>query len=340
MLLFVDSHNIAPTEFNNFNVVVDIPHQKLNNRFITESFFIQSGQQIGEVVVTLPNFNTAVSQDYIIDNYDNPDMCSITPETTFTFAPDGTEWTKSKYNSFGINQAKAYSDYIHGIAKTNDILIDNTNPNNTETGTWGSTTADDVMFMSDLQFAAAGTNATFTFNTTIPIAGKYEVFIFYSSYPIHATNAQVQINTATTTNMYSIDMTVRGGKWVPLDQFNLVAGEQVQIMISAQNANGYVIADGVRFSRVPENVNANFTLPSSTFSNSPITLSGIPAGGYFTGNGVLFNAFNPSLAGAGLHTINYHYTNLSGCETVVSKTILVGSLNYNFVSYNLGTIAP
>jgi len=140
MLLFVDSHNIAPTEFNNFNIVVDIPHQKLNNRFISESYFVHSGQQIGEVIITLPNFNTATSQDYIIDNYDHPEMCSITPETTFTYAPDGSAWTKSKYNNFGIEQTKAYSDYIHGIAKTNDILIDNTNPNNTQTGTWGSTT--------------------------------------------------------------------------------------------------------------------------------------------------------------------------------------------------------
>jgi len=74
-------------------------------------------------------------------------------------------------------------------------------------------------------------------------------------------------------------MTARGGKWVPLDQFNLVAGEQVQITISAQNANGYVIADGVRFSRVPAAANVNFTLPTVTFSSSPITLSGMPTGG-------------------------------------------------------------
>jgi len=340
MLLFVDSHNIAPNEYNNFNAVVDIPHQKLNNRFISESYTLHSGQQIGEVIITLPNFNTAVSQDYIIDNYDHPEMCSITPETNFTYAPDGSAWTKSKYNNFGIDQAKAYSDYIHGIAKTNDILIDNTNPNNTLTGTWGNTSGDDVMFMSDLQFAATGANATFTFNATIPVAGKYEVFIFYSSYNIHATNAPVEIVTTTSTNQYSVDMTTRGGKWIPLDQFNLAASEQVQITISAQNANGYVIADGVRFSKIPSAINVNFTLPTVTLSNSPITLSATPTGGYFSGNGVLFNAFNPSVAGAGLHNINYNYTNASGCETVVSNTILVSTISYNFVTYNLGIIAP
>lgn len=341
ILLFVDSHSIAPSEYNNFNVTVDFPHQRLNNRFIEESIFIHSGQLIGEVVITLPNFNTATAQDYIIDNYDHPEMCSITPEITFTYMQDGSDWTVSKYYNFGEDQAKAYSDYIHGIAKAGDILIDNTNPNNTSTGTWTSTTADDVSFMNDLLFAAAGANATFTFSTTIPTAGQYEVFIFYSSYSIHATNTPINISTASGNNSYNIDMTTLGGKWVPIDQFSFAAGETVQVSISAQNANGFVIADGVRFSKAPYAENVSFTgLPTSTFSSTPIVLNGQPAGGYFTGDGIIFNAFNPSIAGSGLHTISYNYTNSSGCETVVSQNILAGTISYNFVNYNLGTIDP
>lgn len=341
LLLFVDSHNIAPYENNNFNAVVDLPHQRLHHRFIAESMFLYSGQMIGEVVITLPNFNTAVSQDYMIDNYDQPEMCSITPETTFTYMPDGSAWTLSKYRNFGIDQAKAYSDYIHGIAKANDILIDNTDPSNTSTGTWTSTANDDVSYLNDLQYASAGSNATFTFNATIPTGGLYEIFIFYSSYPIHATNAPVTISTSTINNTYSVDMTTRGGKWISLDQFTFAAGENVQVSISALGANGFVIADGVRLSRVPQAANVSFSgLPSSTFTTSSITLSGNPPGGYFTGNGVVFNAFNPGIAGPGFHSVSYHYTNAAGCETVVSQSILVGTITYNFVNYGLGTIAP
>jgi len=341
LLLFVDSHNIAPSEYNNFNAVVDLPHQRLHHRFIAESMFLYSGQMIGEVVITLPNFNTAVSQDYMIDNYDQPEMCSITPETTYTYMPDGSAWTLSKYRNFGIHQAMAYSDYIHGIAKANDILIDNTNPNNTSTGTWTSTANDDVSFMNDLQYASAGSNATFTFNATIPTSGTYEVFIFYSSYSIHATNAPINISTNTFNNVYSVDMTTLGGKWISLDQLNFTAGENVQVSISALGANGFVIADGVRFSRVPQGESVSITgLPGSTFSTTPISLSGNPTGGFFSGNGIFFNAFNPGIAGAGLHDISYHYTNTAGCETVVSQTILVGTISYNFINYNLGTITP
>lgn len=80
--------------------------------------------------------------------------------------------------------------------------------------------------------------------------------------------------------------------------------------------------------------------PSSTFSSSPIALTAEPSGGYFSGNGVLFNAFNPLIAGPGFHTITYYYTSADGCNTEVSSTILVATISYNFVNYNLGTINP
>jgi len=81
--------------------------------------------------------------------------------------------------------------------------------------------------MNDLQYASAGSNATFTFSTTIPTSGLYEVFIFYSSYAIHATNAPVIISTSTINNSYSVDMTTRGSKWISLDEFSFTAGEFV-----------------------------------------------------------------------------------------------------------------
>jgi hypothetical protein len=43
------------------------------------------------------------------------------------------------------------------------------------------------------------------------------------------------------------------------------------------------------------------------------TLTGIPAGGYFSGNGMSSNLFNPSTAGMGSHAIVYAYTSTNGC---------------------------
>jgi len=81
-------------------------------------------------------------------------------------------------------------------------------------------------------------------------------------------------------------------------------------------------------------------LPASTSGSSAITLTASPAGGTFSGTGVIFNAFNPSIAGPGFHTITYNYTDGNGCTGNTTQDILVFSISYNFVNYNLGTISP
>lgn len=89
------------------------------------------------------------------------------------------------------------------------------------------------------------------------------------------------------------------------------------------------------------NLSVDFTgLPVVTSSNSPITLNGVPSGGSFSGEGVIFTAFNPSIAGPGTHTITYTYTDQNNCTATQTKTILVFSIIYNFVNYNLGTVSP
>lgn len=75
-------------------------------------------------------------------------------------------------------------------------------------------------------------------------------------------------------------------------------------------------------------------------SNQPINLSASPQDGVFSGNGVIFNAFNPALAGTGVSTITYTYQNEGGCESVASIDIFVFNIIYNFVNYSLGTVSP
>jgi glucose/arabinose dehydrogenase len=73
-------------------------------------------------------------------------------------------------------------------------------------------------------------------------------------------------------------------------------------------------------------------LPAVSFSgldtticelDAPLTLSGTPAGGIFSGSGINGNNFDPAVATAGLHDITYTYTNVLGCDTAVIQTIEV-----------------
>ncbi|MGV3640460.1 MAG: T9SS type A sorting domain-containing protein, partial [Adhaeribacter sp.] len=78
-------------------------------------------------------------------------------------------------------------------------------------------------------------------------------------------------------------------------------------------------------------------LPSVSFSGlpakictdtAPITLTGTPAGGTFSGPGISGSTFNPAAAGAGAHTITYRFTNGNQCTNSANVFVLVGPAVY------------
>ena len=95
------------------------------------------------------------------------------------------------------------------------------------------------------------------------------------------------------------------------------------------------------------------TLPSVSLSSfnplcvnaSSITLTGgSPAGGTYSGTGVISGSFFPNVAGAGTHTITYTYSNSNGCSASTTNTITVNALpvvtlgSFNAVCQNSGAI--
>lgn len=83
-------------------------------------------------------------------------------------------------------------------------------------------------------------------------------------------------------------------------------------------------------------------LPVFADTNSgTVSLTGSPAGGVFSGNGVFFNGFNPIVSGPGIHEITYTYTDpATGCEYIVTGNILVFTVIDTWVSYSIGVIQP
>ncbi len=66
-------------------------------------------------------------------------------------------------------------------------------------------------------------------------------------------------------------------------------------------------------------------LTSAGVCNSPVSLTGYPAGGTFTGTGVTGSSFDPAIAGPGVHTITYT-NNVDGCNVSTAKDITVTPL--------------
>lgn len=94
------------------------------------------------------------------------------------------------------------------------------------------------------------------------------------------------------------------------------------------------ISDGITTLSDSLIINAR-TLPQPTFTGlsseyceiaQNILLSGHPAGGLFSGNGISGNSFNPLAAGTGSHNITYTYMDQYGCTGSSSQNLLVKPL--------------
>ena len=57
-----------------------------------------------------------------------------------------------------------------------------------------------------------------------------------------------------------------------------------------------------------------------------VTLTGNPAGGSFTGDGMSGGTFNPADAGLGIHTISYSYTDANSCSATATASVTVNDL--------------
>lgn len=68
------------------------------------------------------------------------------------------------------------------------------------------------------------------------------------------------------------------------------------------------------------------TPPAVCVNAAPVTLTGTPAGGTFSGPGVTGTTFNPTVAGVGIKTITYTYTNANGCTNTATRSIAVNAL--------------
>lgn len=248
--VFFDSHSPPPSHGTSlFYYVYDIDHQKSNTNFINETI-----QQIGDYRgddALYSGLDISTSQDYVISIYDNPKHYNVTMETGFGKRPDGEEWTWELYLQHGEYHGRAISDFIHGHAYEEDILIDNNDTENVVlSGNWTTDTSIFGYFGEDYLYAGTESSASITFNATIDSAGTYEVFTRWVSDPEFATNALASFNYSGGTNDFTLDMTKLGGNWVSLDNFTFNAGEQVSLTINNTNANQTIIADGFRISKV------------------------------------------------------------------------------------------
>jgi PKD repeat protein len=73
-------------------------------------------------------------------------------------------------------------------------------------------------------------------------------------------------------------------------------------------------------------------------SDPPVSLSGTPAGGIFSGNGLVGDLFDPNAAGVGQHTIYYAYTDANNCTNMDSVVVHVSPASATSLASVIGDI--
>lgn len=110
------------------------------------------------------------------------------------------------------------------------------------------------------------------------------------------------------------------------DQFNpAAAGVGTHtITYTYTNANGCANYDTKDITVNPIPTVSLSPFPSVYDNEPPFVLTGgNPIGGVYSGVGVSNGSFDPSVAGAGIHTITYTYTNSEACDNFATETIEV-----------------
>jgi len=101
--------------------------------------------------------------------------------------------------------------------------------------------------------------------------------------------------------------------------------------IEVYGTNSFCMTPGP-VSQLPVTVNPlpvlTFPALDATCINVPAFILNMstPAGGTYSGTGIAAGMFDPGVAGTGLHTITYTYTDGNGCTNVISQTIMVNEL--------------
>jgi hypothetical protein len=203
----------------------------------------------------------------------------------------------------------------------------------------------DATYCASTVLDAGNAGATYSWNTggtsqaiTVTTTGSYQVSVTNSSGCTASDTINVTINTLPAVTLGS-DIVQCGGT-VLLDAGNngstylwsdastaqtFTVASSGTYSVTVTDVNGCSNSDAINVTIHPAvNVTASAPSANACLSDASLSLTGTPSGGTWSGPGIAGNQFNPSLAGAGAHTLIYSYTDsLTSCSDTAQVQIMV-----------------
>jgi len=168
----------------------------------------------------------------------------------FNLAAGGNGWPLdlSRYNGM----IDMYVDYVRAYQIPDSpasVIVDNNDPNVVITGAWNASTSTPGYFGSnyihDGDTGQGTKNVRFIPN--LPSAGNYQVSAWYTAGGNRANNVPFNIVSASGTIAGTINEQVDGSQWVALGSSYFSSGTGGYVQISDTSANGYVVANAIKF---------------------------------------------------------------------------------------------
>jgi len=154
-----------------------------------------------------------------------------------------------------------------------EIPNDNTGDDFEVVGDWKNSTMYPGYFGDDYLWIAEGDgSASATWYFTVPYAGTYKVFVWWSASSGRASNAPYTINHAFGSTTVRVDQRINGGQWNELGEFYFEEG--ICSVVLTNDADDTVIADGVKIEFVSDQIppsDADFSADVRT-GQAPLTV--------------------------------------------------------------------
>ncbi|HFD31364.1 MAG TPA: hypothetical protein ENJ28_01435 [Gammaproteobacteria bacterium] len=240
---------------------------------------------------------------------DMPPSSTIVDNGSAGFSTTGT-WANST-SVAGFEGANYQHHYANGPSP-DSTLIDNTS--GSAVGTWPGSTSVAGFEGADYQYHAAGTGLnTFTWSTGTA-TGDYNVYAKWTAHANRASNATYTVTHTAGTTTVTVNQQAQGSQWVLLGQFNLDNTSQITL---SDNANGYVIADGIMVAPITAKPN------TATWGIAPAT----------TGLHTVYAKWTAHSNRASNATYTIHHT--GGTTSVIQNQQIKGGTWVNLGDYHL-----
>lgn len=149
------------------------------------------------------------------------------------------------------------ADAVKFVYKPTSVIVLDKGPTNTAdvvaTSGWASSSTSGGYDNDSYHDGGTGSGKSVTFIPSIAEAGQYRVSLWWTQHSNRASNARIIVNHAGGTFSTTVNQKENGGQWndVPNTSiFTFTTGTTGSVVISNTDANGYVIADAVRFEKV------------------------------------------------------------------------------------------